>query len=259
MAAIEIHLVYASIVWIAAWLITSLDRTSATANYWIWVLTSVNFALPLGLLPARVWPAEAGYFMGGELPSIDVPRIAIAIWIAGTLLMLVRLRRAEARRSTGPAVVGLFRTRIELPNGIERVLTPGELDAVLAHERRHAVRRDNLILLVHELIVCLLWFHPLVWLTRSRLALYRELSCDEAVACRPDLVSALSKLAVTHELSFSHATVSSFVSQRLELLTRVQRRRSTALVVAIFAVIFIAAAAAPVAQTCAEAACRAVH
>ena len=38
-----------------------------------------------------------------------------------------------------------------------------------------------MIRLVHEAGVCAFWFHPLVWLTGSRLALYRELSCDESV------------------------------------------------------------------------------
>lgn len=66
------------------------------------------------------------------------------------------------------------------------------------HSERHAKRRGNLILLVHELALCALWFHPLVWITSSRLALYRELSCDESViqsARGGDLASALAKLA----------------------------------------------------------------
>jgi hypothetical protein len=50
--------------------------------------------------------------------------------------------------------------------------------------------------------LCALWFHPLVWITGSRLALYRELSCDESVIQSGhgrDLVSALAKLANPEE------------------------------------------------------------
>ena len=53
--------------------------------------------------------------------------------------------------------------------------------AVLLHEATHARRRDNLIRLFQELVLCAVWFHPLAWVTSSRLALYRELSCDESV------------------------------------------------------------------------------
>ena len=59
-------------------------------------------------------------------------------------------------------MTGLLRPRIWLPVGIDRLLSRRELDAVLLHERTHARRRDNLIRLLHELALCLLWFHPLV-------------------------------------------------------------------------------------------------
>jgi hypothetical protein len=42
-----VHLLFASIVWIAASVLTSIRTMSATAKYWIWVATSLNFVLPL--------------------------------------------------------------------------------------------------------------------------------------------------------------------------------------------------------------------
>ncbi len=60
-----------------------------------------------------------------------------------------------------------------------------------------------MIRLIYEVALCGLWFHPLVWITGSRLALYRELSCDEAVIqCGhgQDLVAALAKLANPEEM-----------------------------------------------------------
>ena len=45
--SVEIHLLYASIVWVAAWILTSIRGGSATTKYWIWVVTSLNFILPL--------------------------------------------------------------------------------------------------------------------------------------------------------------------------------------------------------------------
>jgi beta-lactamase regulating signal transducer with metallopeptidase domain len=65
------------------------------------------------------------------------------------------------------------------------------------------------------------WFHPLVWLAGMRMALYRELSCDESVvqnAHGEALVSALAKLAVPAPAPFLQATVSSHLSHRLARL-----------------------------------------
>jgi beta-lactamase regulating signal transducer with metallopeptidase domain len=98
-----------------------------------------------------------------------------------------------------PAVRGVLSPRILLPTGIDRLLSQREFRAVLIHELAHARRHDNLIRLLYEVSLCVLWFHPLVWPAGARIALYRELSCDESVVRRfhgPALVSALAKLAV---------------------------------------------------------------
>jgi beta-lactamase regulating signal transducer with metallopeptidase domain len=108
-----------------------------------------------------------------------------------------------------------------------RLLSAPELDAVLIHEATHARRHDNLIRLIHEAGLCALWFHPFVWLTGSRLALYRELSCDESVirsAHGEDLVSALAKLATPQEPLLLRAGASSFLTYRLARLSGEQPR-----------------------------------
>ena len=139
----------------------------------------------------------------------------------------VSSRRASPVRfaDTGhaPAVDGVLHPYISLPDGIDRLLSKQELNAVLIHELTHARRRDNLIRLVHEVGLCVLWFHPLVWIAGSRLALYRELSCDESViqsARGEDLVSALAKLANPDKALLLQASASSFISHRLAQLAR---------------------------------------
>jgi beta-lactamase regulating signal transducer with metallopeptidase domain len=122
-------------------------------------------------------------------------------------------------------VDGVLRPHISLPAGIDRLLTEGELKAVIIHEVTHARRRDNLILLLQEISRSLLWFHPLVWLSGSRLALYRELSCDDTViqeANGRELVSALAKLAISHDQPLLQATASSYMSRRLARLMGAQ-------------------------------------
>ena len=163
----------------------------------------------------------------------------------------------------GPAVVGFVRPRIHLPAAIERLLTRDEVEAVLIHECRHAARRDNLIRLLHEITLCLLWFHPLVWMTRSRLGLYRELSCDESVIRHgrgEELVAALAKMAHS-DGAMLQASASSFVRNRLAYLSAAERAggAATALIAAAFGAILLLAVVAPVAQAVAAYACALTH
>lgn len=51
---------------------------------------------------------------------------------------------------------------------------------ILTHEWVHAARRDNLWLLLIELVRHGLWWNPLVWVLAHRAKLKLEMSCDEA-------------------------------------------------------------------------------
>lgn len=80
-----------------------------------------------------------------------------------------------------PGVWGVRRPVLLLPEGIDRHLTPAELEVVLLHELEHVRRRDNLVAALHVGLRCLLWFHPLVWWLERRLLAERERACDERV------------------------------------------------------------------------------
>lgn len=266
---LEVHLLYATVVCLAAWVLTSIWNGAATAKYWIWVVTSLNFMVPLGGFfngfgASRVsWATQLG---GLDDVGIGISRnltagaVLFGVWLCGAAFMLARLlvrlhrdredqSRAGSRNaaplkprflahgvpvtlsaaSQGPSVDGVLRPHILLPLGIDGLLNDRELDAVLIHEVIHARRRDNLIRLVHEIALCGLWFHPLVWLTGSRLAIFRELSCDDAVIASSrgaDLVTALAKLAVPGESRLLRAGAATFFSHRLARLKASQSHRA---------------------------------
>ena len=290
-----IHLLFASIAWSAAWVLTSLRSGSATAKYWIWVAAAFNFFVPLGAVIDRLWAQQLSWArpigLIGDV-GLGVARNATVIalvWLLGTGLMLTRLWlriRAERRdpeaaerdgtceagrsflahgipiRLSGtrqiPAVEGLLRPYICLPRGIDRLLSEHELNAVLTHELTHARRRDNLIRLTYEVGLCVLWFHPLIWVTGHRLALYRELSCDEPVirsAQGGELVSALSKLANPQGAFLLRASAASFIGPRLARLTAVMPEPASAATNMLLAVAFGAVMLAGVFETVAHTAC----
>jgi BlaR1 peptidase M56 len=261
-----IHLTYASIVACAVWALTSIRATSAAAKYWMWILTAANFVVPAGAIVNTLFTSYLGWatplgMIGGAAWTVSEGRpaaAAAAVWLIGAAAMaarlVARLRIERQAAVTGPAVSGLLRPQIVLPHGIDRVLTREELDAVLLHELTHARRRDNLIRLLYELLLCVVWFHPLVWLAGRRIAVYRELSCDEAVTARTkgrSLISALAKLAVPESVSVLQASASAHLAYRLRLLEspRVSNVAANVVVKALFASIVAAGLFGTVAHT----------
>jgi beta-lactamase regulating signal transducer with metallopeptidase domain len=257
-------------------------------------VTVFNFVVPVGAVIDKLWAPHLAWAapfgaIGGPVWDMTQGRrglVLALIWITGAFTMLLRLisrLRRERRevqvpadrhdgtfsfvadgipvsfdsRHPAPAVGGVLYPRILLPSGIDRLLNRQELNAVLLHEVAHAKRRDNLIRLLYEVSLCALWFHPLIWLAGMRMALYRELSCDESVihsAHGEALVSALAKLAVPKQTGFLQATASSHLCHRLAHLAgpaHTKNRAATLLLTSLFA----AVVAAGIFQTIAHTAC----
>jgi beta-lactamase regulating signal transducer with metallopeptidase domain len=129
--------------------------------------------------------------------------ILLAVWLGGVLLVgtrwLLAWRTADslvraARPAPGalpdaritdadiePAVARVFHPVVLLPAALLGRLSQPEIDAVLAHEREHIARHDNLKDSVHRLVETLFWFHPAVWWIGRQMIEERERACDEAV------------------------------------------------------------------------------
>ncbi len=158
------------------------------------------------------WPATLGAFaepMPEAAGWATLRPALLVIWlggfavVAGTCIVRVLKVRAllrgavpyggalprgaahlDARSSSAllePALVGIVRPVLLLPQGIAEHLTRTQLDAVLEHELTHCRRRDNLTAAVHMVVEAVFWFHPLVWWIGARLVEERERACDEAV------------------------------------------------------------------------------
>ena len=149
----------------------------------------------------------------------------LLIWIAGTIIALIRqltgwyrltaiLRSAKSNchsslaesfaeagrlfphnrlpelvlsaHVSGPVSAGLFRPRVIFPEQLADQIAPKALRDIFIHEIAHSVRRDQVILLIQNLVSALFWLQPLVKFLNRQLAQAREEVCDNYVLEKTD-------------------------------------------------------------------------
>ena len=122
--------------------------------------------------------------------------IAAWVWLGGCAVLVLyavvsalrlRLRVRTAVRLEGnvfqsefvpsPFILGVLRPRIYLPFRLE----PGAQDMVLAHERAHLRRGDQLWKPLGFLLLTAYWFNPVCWLAYVLFCRDIEAACDEKV------------------------------------------------------------------------------
>jgi TonB family protein len=144
--------------------------------------------------------------------AIGWPQYLMVLWFAGVAVALARLfwhyltllrgmravpeawtpwlagivpgfdpRRVRVH-GAGPAVLwAMPHSRILLPaDFMQRLGDTATRRLILNHELTHARRGDAWWSLAMETASALLWFHPLMWVARSRFRLDQELACDAA-------------------------------------------------------------------------------
>lgn len=97
-----------------------------------------------------------------------------------------------------PSVYGVLRPVLLLPGAVMTNLPPEQLEAVLAHELAHILRRDFLVNLLQTAAGTLLFFHPAVAWVNGVIRREREFCCDNiaiaATGNRQALASGLLEL-----------------------------------------------------------------
>ncbi len=157
-----------------------------------------------------------------------------------------------------PAVCGLFRPAILIPQTLAENFSDEQLRAVLLHELIHLRRRDVWVNFVQSLLQIVYWWHPLVWLANARIRRVREEAVDDAVmlalaggaeAYAPTLLQ-VAKLALNRPL-VSLGLVG-IMESRSALRQRIERlvdfrppRRAGLTLVSIFGILAFTAVAVP--------------
>ena len=81
-------------------------------------------------------------------------------------------------RISSPLMTGLFKPTLLLP---EIVMTPEQLDNVLAHEMTHFRRKDILYKWFISIVKCIHWFNPIIYYINKQINAECEISCDLSV------------------------------------------------------------------------------
>jgi beta-lactamase regulating signal transducer with metallopeptidase domain len=137
---------------------------------------------------------------------LDMAAILIGVWLAGVagslILLAIGQRRALARfgeitadakdpdlaraanPSVGPALIGVVRPRVVVPNDFETRFAADERAMILAHERTHLALGHASINGLAALLQAVSWFNPLVHVAARCARVDQELACDAAVVGR---------------------------------------------------------------------------
>ena len=83
-----------------------------------------------------------------------------------------------------PTAIGFLKPLVVIPSWAMRELSPVELNAILLHELAHLRRWDDWTNLIQKVLGALLFFHPAVWWIEKKLALEREMACDDLVLAK---------------------------------------------------------------------------
>ncbi len=126
-----------------------------------------------------------------------------------------------------PILLGHLKPLILIPIGTINLLTEEEVEAVLAHELAHIIRRDFSMNIFFTFVEILFYYHPGVWLIAATIRSERENCCDDLALylCKKPLAyaRALYKLEEAHQAARLPGLALSFSSKKKQLLHRVRR------------------------------------
>ena len=116
-----------------------------------------------------------------------------------------------------PLVVGHVRPVILLPLGAVAGLPPAYLEAILAHELAHVLRRDYLVNLLQTVAEAVFFYHPAVWFVAGCVRSERENCCDDTATVLVDGDPLRLACALTALAEWSQSAVVTAPAPRLAL------------------------------------------
>ena len=143
-------------------------------------------------------------------PSIDVVALAITLWLGGAILFFIvqMIRYASMRddllseaeelavidgvrvvasdQVAGPLAFGLLKRYIAVPQDFTKAYSLAERELAIAHEMAHHKSGDLFANLAAFIVLCLMWFNPVAWMSWSAFRFDQEAACDARVMAGKD-------------------------------------------------------------------------
>lgn len=144
------------------------------------------------------------------------------------------IRIGESRSISSPMILGFFKPVILFPIGMINQLDTSEVDAILAHELAHFVRKDIYINVIQTMVEALLYYHPAIWWISANIRVERENCCDEmAIGYLGDNVKYAKTLVKMQELQINGPALAlnfnnknSFFSNRIKRILNMSQTRN---------------------------------
>ena len=216
--------------------------------------------------------------------SLNMTDGVLAIWLLGTAVFLIRycgakfmLRKAIAsgrvvplnellstdtaadlrgqvpshvrfivvEDSLGPAVTGVLRPVVLLPQQMVERYSQGELKMVVMHELEHIQRHDTALLLLAQLATIVHWCNPLVYWLRRQLQAQAEIAVDaatlrklgaEKVSQYAELLFRIASVNRTPANLLSMARKASTFRRRIELLAEFEHHTPLSKLIGVLAI-----------------------
>jgi beta-lactamase regulating signal transducer with metallopeptidase domain len=203
-----------------AWILLKVvGRRNSSTRFAVWFFALLAIAA-LPILSVAASSARAGsagsaitvpgswalviFFVWALVAGVALLRVGIGLWqlrklrricsvidnatlhpvLSATLQAFQPIRRVTLCQSDGlrvPTAIGFLKPIVVIPSWAMRELSTTELNSILFHELAHLRRWDDWTNLAQQVLKALLFFHPAVWWIENKLALEREMACDDAV------------------------------------------------------------------------------
>ncbi len=172
--------------------------------------TGVPAAASAALPETGVLGLPAVVVVSVEQPGLGLDEILVLAWLVASVVLTLRWMVAARRLARtgaswpvrmlggvrawltpdlGPAVAGVFRTRILVPSWLLS-LPEEQRSLVLLHEEEHVRAKDPLLMAASRIARILAPWNPVVWLLSAQLLHSVELDCDRRVLRRrPDIAT----------------------------------------------------------------------
>ena len=185
-------------------------------------------AMSLRMLGGLLYVQRLRRYRVQPLPAAWQERLAVLAARSGLRRPVALLESALVRV---PLVVGHVRPVILLPLGAVAGLSAAHLEAILAHELAHVLRRDYLVNLLQTVAEALFFYHPAVWFMASCVRTERENCCDDTATALVGGDPLRLARALTALAEWSHSAVVpaaprlalAAMGRRGALLSRVRR------------------------------------